>query len=311
MNPPSLITLSNIIIDDIVLWDGRTLMATPGGAGTHALVGMRVWVNPDEPLGIGAWVGPDFDADQRKVMTQLAADLGGLLTRADPSARAWQIIEQDDRRHEIFRTDLGVFARNMPNPLELPARYWAARGMHLMGNNSVLEFSETVAAIKRLAPQAVLVAEPSPEQVSAPLVAYQHLLPNLSVFSPDIDHARRLTGQSDPHAIVQALLDAGAPSVALRMGAQGSLVCERSGAAWHIPAVPPKAIVDVTGAGNAYCGGMTVALAGGLPIVEASLRAAVSASFALEQFGPPHIDAAQPHERDRRMAWARAHARMA
>ena len=40
---PEYVTFSNIIIDDIVLWDGSTHMSVLGGSGTHALIGMRVW----------------------------------------------------------------------------------------------------------------------------------------------------------------------------------------------------------------------------------------------------------------------------
>ena len=60
----------------------------------------------------------------------------------------------------------------------------------------------------------------------------------------------------------------------------------RDGQAWHVPAVAEK-IVDVTGAGNAYCGGLLWGVAEALDVRDAALRAAVSASFTLEQFGVP------------------------
>jgi hypothetical protein len=56
---PDYITFSNIIIDDIVLWDGRTYMGTLGGAGTHALIGMRLW---SDRLGFVATIGHDFES---------------------------------------------------------------------------------------------------------------------------------------------------------------------------------------------------------------------------------------------------------
>ena len=51
---PKYVTFSNIIIDDIVLWDGSTHMSVLGGSGTHALIGMRVW---SDRLGFVASVG--------------------------------------------------------------------------------------------------------------------------------------------------------------------------------------------------------------------------------------------------------------
>ena len=69
----------------------------------------------------------------------------------------------------------------------------------------------------------------------------------------------------------------------------------------YVPAVAPRALVDVTGAGNAYCGGFTVSLARGYDAHESALRAAVSASFALEQFGVPHFGPGHEEEVEKRM----------
>jgi len=93
--------------------------------------------------------------------------------------------------------------------------------------------------------------------------------------------------------------------VALRMGAQGSLVATSAGERLRVPAVPAK-IVDVTGAGNAYCGGFLAGIGSGLALAEAAARAAVSASFALEQFGVPSFTAEKRAEAERRLAWAEA-----
>ena len=113
-----------------------------------------------------------------------------------------------------------------------------------------------------------------------------------------------MTKQTDLEDTVQTLLDWGVPIVALRMGADGSLVRTAEGEGWRIPAVPTE-IVDVTGAGDAYCGGFMVGLGEGLSTVEAALRASVSASFALEQFGVPNFDEETVAEAERRLTWAR------
>ena len=97
----------------------------------------------------------------------------------------------------------------------------------------------------------------------------------------------------------------GAPVVALRMGANGSLVKTKEGEMWRLTAVPPTHLVDVTGAGNSYLGGFLTGLGDGLSPFEASLRAAVSASFALEQLGLPAWSAPPADEVARRLGWAR------
>jgi sugar/nucleoside kinase (ribokinase family) len=91
------------------------------------------------------------------------------------------------------------------------------------------------------------------------------------------------------------------------MGATGSILGTSSGERWQIPAVPAR-IVDVTGAGNAYCGGLVVGLAQRDSYFEAALRGAVSGSFAIEQFGIPAFNAASPAEASARLNWARRNA---
>ena len=86
---PHYFSFSNIIIDDIVLWDGRTFMGTLGGSGTHALVGMRVW---SDRLGFVASVGPDFQAEHWAQLKRMGLDLRGVIKRPHyHTARAWQL----------------------------------------------------------------------------------------------------------------------------------------------------------------------------------------------------------------------------
>jgi sugar/nucleoside kinase (ribokinase family) len=130
------------------------------------------------------------------------------------------------------------------------------------------------------------------------------MLERIDLATPDRDEARQMTGQENVSDMVETLLEWGAPAVALRMGARGSYVGTADGVRLNVPAVPTT-IVDTTGAGDAYCGGLMVALGEGLNIAEAGARAAVSASFAIEQFGVPTFDENTPAEAQRRLAWAR------
>lgn len=294
------VTFSNLIVDDIVLSDGTTFMNTLGGSGTHALVGMRVW-NSD--LGFMATVGRDLDLMHRAALERFGIDLEGMIVREGyRTARAWQLFEPEDLRVEIFRTDIDNFRQNEPKLAELPESYRGAKGFHIQWG-TLPEVAELVDGLRAMNPAVALVMEPTyvhSEQVHL----FQLILPQLALFSPDATDGLTITGRSDPREMISALLELGAPRVALRMGARGSLVGTREGEWWRIPAIPTQ-IVDVTGAGNAYCGGFLTGLGDGLDTLEAALRAAVSASFAIEQFGLPMWAAGQPEAAARRLAWAR------
>lgn len=305
MPMPNYITFSNIIIDDIVLWNGTTYMGTLGGAGTHALIGMRVW---SESLGYAAVVGSDFEDEPRQQLAKLDIDLRGVREEAEcKTARAWQILEKDDRRIEVFRTTIEDFFRFTPQLDQLPPDYVQAKGVHLMWGQTFDELLGLIGQWRELNPSVRFVWEPALEFLNGTAEEFGQLFRELSLVSPDLEQAQSMTALDNPVDMAKDLLTWGAPIVAIRMGADGSIVATDQGECWQIPAVPPSRLTDVTGAGNAYCGGFLVGLVEGLSPLEAALHGAVSASFALEQFGVPVFDAETDKEAERRLAWAKNH----
>jgi sugar/nucleoside kinase (ribokinase family) len=298
---PDFVAYSGLIIDDIVLPDGRTFFNTLGGSATHALVGMRAW---SDSLGYFAAVGDDFDPKHRAMLQAMGVDLRGLIVRhGHRTARAWQLFEPDERRVEVFRTDIEDFYQIEPGLDEMPRAYLAARGFHIHHGT----LADTIVAMTRLRavnPTATIVWEPTPLQHSGAEADFRAALALCDLVSPDLGEARAITGQQSADAAVETLLAWGAPIVALRLGAQGSRVATADGASYLIPAVPAT-VVDTTGAGDAYCGGFLVALANGEDIAEAGAWAAVSASFAIEQFGVPVFTEHTRAEAERRLGWAR------
>ncbi|HEY3228958.1 MAG TPA: PfkB family carbohydrate kinase [Roseiflexaceae bacterium] len=297
---PDYVTCSNLIIDDIVLADGRSFMNTLGGAGTHALVGMRVW---SAQLGFIGTVGADFDPQHREILEGLGIDLRGLVERPGyRTARAWQLFEPDERRVEVFRTNEEEFNRLKPQFADIPADYLTAKGFHLQWG-TFAELIDLVARLRAVNPPICLVWEPPLTLHTVPPAEIQALLAQIDLFSPDLGEAQALTGERAPERALAMLQEWSTGLVALRMGAQGSFVATAAGERYHVPAVP-TIIVDITGAGNAYCGGFLTGLGAGLGVVEAAARAAVSASFALEQFGVPLFTPEKDAEAERRLAWA-------
>jgi sugar/nucleoside kinase (ribokinase family) len=304
---PEFVTISSLIIDDIVLADGRSFMNTLGGGGTHTLVGMRPW---SEALGFVAYSGDDLDPQHRSFLEAMGVDLRGVVLRPDQrTARAWQLFELDERRIEIFRTSIADFDRLKPRFAEIPPDYLQARGFHLQWG-APAELAQLIAQLRAANPAVRIICEPALDHLDGMLDVYRPVLTQVDLFSPDRDEARALTGTDDIAAIFDCLLDSGARMVALRMGAIGSLVGSAAGEFYRVPAVPPAAVVDVTGAGNAYCGGFIAGLGRGDEPGWAAARAAASASFAIEQIGVPHFDSEKLAEAERRLSWALARIEM-
>jgi sugar/nucleoside kinase (ribokinase family) len=109
--------------------------------------------------------------------------------------------------------------------------------------------------------------------------------------------------------LARRLLEGGVKSaVVVRMGARGCLVATRKGMI-RLPAVygpdpgedPEQGsagakVVDPTGGGNTFIGGMGVGLVRGKGPVYAAAMGSVAASFAIEQMGLPTIERGQNGE---------------
>lgn len=300
------VALGNIVIDDIVLYDGTTMMGMLGGASPHALVGARVWA---DGLGIVAMVGDDFADAQRVQLERLGIDLRGVVPRPQtPTARSWQLIEADSRRTEVFRTSLPNFLRDSAQFEHIPADYLQAKGIHLYWAPSPEEAPDLLRRLRAVNPSMCLVWEPGFQWHRSRPGELTAAMPLADLVSPDDTMALAMTGQATVEAALATYLDWGARLVAIRMAAAGSLVGDAAGQRWRIPAVPTQ-VVDATGAGNAYCGGFMVGLAEGLSPLEAALRATVSASFALEQFGLAPLIERPTAAAQARLAWARERVR--
>lgn len=283
--PVAYVSVSNVIIDDIVLWDGRTAMATLGGSGTHAVAGMRWW--HAGPLGLSAYVGADLPVSMRQALEQLGVDPAGWV--AQPGAvtpRAWQLFEKDGLRTEVFRTSLPEFRALSRTAIQLPPSYWRARGFHVIWGATLAEATAFLQQLRTVNAQARIVLEPLEDWFAEAEAAWRPLLANVDAFVLNWVEGRKLSGLEKPERIADWLQALGAAQIVIGLGAQGALVKAKDGGAWRIAAVPVQ-VVDETGAGNALCGGLLTGLGEGLGWVPAVQRGMVSASFAIEQFGAP------------------------
>lgn len=284
-----------IIIDDVVFPDGATAMGVLGGAGLYAAVGMRLWTSD---VTLISAVGADFDPASLQVH---GLNGSGLQPTAFPTPRAWQLFEEDGRRTQIFRVPHeAVHEQLVKAPLSWPLPA-SVEAVHYMLRGSPDEEK----MVRSLARQGVrLSAEPIVDAASTPQEREVMLrcLPHFELFSPDEEGAALLVGERPRLEQVRRLAALGPLLVALRQGAAGSLVYEReTDMAWRVPAAPAT-VVDITGAGNAYCGGLLVGWHGGREIAQAAAMAAVGAAMTIEQIGPPRVDAAAMATAQERLA---------
>ena len=85
-------------------------------------------------------------------------------------------------------------------------------------------------------------------------------------------------------AAASALLARGVRNIIITLGAQGALI-KNSALTLHIPAINAGLVIETTGAGDAFNGGLATALAEGMALVEAVKFAIIVAGISVTRPG--------------------------
>lgn len=254
-------------------------MGCLGGGSVHAVMGMRVW---SENVGLIGNIGNDFPPDLMEKLTAIM-DVRGLAKHDVPTARAWQLFEIDGTRTEIFRTDFDEFLKMETEMNDISVEFENLQGVHLLAK--IDDIPSWLQYFKDRGDPLILWEPWALDCKKENLPKLIDILPEIDCLSPNLDEARSFLGKQDVDDLLDEFLELGARKVAIREGADGSDYADVEGNRIKVPAVWVEELVDQTGAGNAYCGGLVVGLATRKEPRDALCCAAVSASFPLEQFG--------------------------
>lgn len=259
-------------------------MGVLGGGGMYAVAGMRMW---SEDVGMLSHVGADFDSS---MLAKLDLQTSMLRIMGQQTQRAWQLFEHDGHRTQIPRIPLDPWANQLAYPADFVAllRAHGVRAVHILSRGLLHD----PALVAQIAAAGVRISlEPIIEEGmdSAQRDRVLECLPFVEIFSPGLGELRVLLGDQPQSQALVNLAERGPAIVALRRGAAGSLIYHHPSRRYlHVPAAPAN-VIDVTGAGNAYVGGLLVGWCETGKLEMAAASAAVSAALMLEQIGPPTI----------------------
>ncbi|KAH6629531.1 Ribokinase-like protein [Boeremia exigua] len=304
-------TLGMFIIDEIEFAPPKPpVKDIVGGAGSYSALGARIFSPPPQSRSVG-WIvdcGSDFPAELRDY---IASWESGALVRETPdrlTTRGWN--GYGDNEHRAFRyltPKLRVTHEDVKDTDLLWAKSFhlicsPARCIELVKN--ILEL-RVVASPTTERPQFIWEPVPdlcTPGEFENCLEALKHV----DVVSPNHGELGGFFGEStdaEQHVnfrLIESLceqwLDSGigpngSGGIVLRSGKDGCLVARRGSQKW-LPAYHQNSekVVDPTGGGNGFLGGLAVGLVrnGGVAeLEEAAAWGAVSASLAIEQVGMP------------------------
>ena len=132
----------------------------------------------------------------------------------------------------------------------------------------------------------------------------KHLIKRVDLFCINFNEAIALSGQSgsDINEMSKAILDLGPKSLIIKDGGKGSYFFD-SNNQFSIKAYPVKEVIDTTGAGDAYIGGLLMGKMNGMSILDSMKIGAVTASFCIEGIGVDGLLKITSDEFDKRLDW--------
>ena len=296
---PRVIVVGNLTIDDVVLPDGTTQMASVGGNSLYTALGVRLW---QPRVGLVTRRGEDFPRDHVAMLHSLGIVTDGVVDIPGPTVRNWVIYETDGDRHWIYRTPRERSREVAVQPGDLPIKWLEVEPSPVVHVTAMpLDAAEAiVATVRRISPHAIITLDTHEDYIVDYRQRLRTLAAQVYAFLPSRSELADLVGYNDPHRALTSLSTLPTPVIVVKMGAEGVLVWDKAKGTLYEVGVARGPVVDVTGAGDAFCGGFAAGLSLGYSPVESAQRGAISASYAVAGFSSmqlAHIDPTQAQTR--------------
>jgi sugar/nucleoside kinase (ribokinase family) len=305
------VTGGGLRIDYLITQDGRAQVGLPGGNALFAAVGAAIWHD-----GVGLWarLGENYPQSWLDHLAQRGLGTAGLV-RVDgyQDHRTFFAYTPDGRRDDTnpaahfarigqpLPPELRGYIHSTPSqdnpdvyeplalrPEDWPVAYEGVTAVHLSPHS--LATHRTLPAALRQRGVGCLTLDPGERYMVPALRPYlPQFLPLLDAFLPSDQEIHSLFGEDTScEAAAEQLAEMGARLVVVKRGADGVLLREENGRFTHLrPYHQPgdARVIDVTGAGDAFCGGFLVGLAQSKNPILAAKMGLVSASFVVEGYG--------------------------
>ena len=265
--------VGNLTIDDVVRADGSTHMATLGGNSVHTATAVVV---AGASAALVARRGEDFPAEALRLLTAGGVDVSAVVDIPGPTVRNWVVYEADGRRRWLYRTPPERSAQVAPEPVDLDPSLLARATVVHVAAMPLANAEAVVTHLRTYAPHALITLDTHESWAAAVAPRILALARQVDLFVPSVEELTELTGASGPVDGLAALAEEGVPTAVVKAGAAGAYVREADGTVRHVHALATT-VVDPTGAGDAFCGGLAAGLARGLaPVAAVALGAAVA-----------------------------------
>lgn len=281
-----LIVTGTIGIDTVETPHG-TANAVLGGSCTYFAAAASFFTQ----VRIVAAVGGDFDDSHRQTFTRFPnVCVEGLELRKESKTFAWGgRYSQDMNVRETLYTHLGVVGERPPVPPEV---YRDSRFVFLANTHPAVQRD----LLSHFPEHKLAVADTMDLWIDTAKPELLSLMREIDGLVLNDQEATQLTGKRNPITAGKFILDHGPTFAIIKKGEHGCILVHKEGIA-ALPGYPTEKVIDPTGAGDSFAGGMMGHIAAKHPIgskmtdiahmgaIQESLAyGTVIASFTIEDF---------------------------
>jgi len=282
---------------------GLDTLETPAGKREQVIGGSAIYFSYAAsfftPVRLVGVVGEDHPKHLFKVFEGQEVDTGGIEIRKGSKTFRWHGSYVKDMNEAVtVEVDLNVLAERAP---KIPQNFLDSKYVFLANTHPVLQ-QEMLASLK--APRLV-VADTMNLWIQTQREELVKLLGKIHGLVLNDGEARLLTEERNLITAARQVLKMGPKFVVIKKGEHGCLLVSDRGA-FVLPAYPTEQVVDPTGAGDSFAGGMMGYLAtqGGITSAATLKRAlaygTVVASFTIADFSLEGIQRANRDQIDDR-----------
>jgi cytidine kinase len=249
-----------------------------GGSASHAAVAASFFA----PVRLVGVVGEDFPKAYLKLYRKHKIDLEGLQIAPGKTFHWSGEYEVNMNNRRTLATELGVFETFTP---QLPDSCKNSEFVLLANISPGLQHH----VLDQMRRPKLVVADTMDLWLNIALPDLLKLLPRVDGFVLNESEARQLTQEDNLFRAARKIRRLGPKFVIIKKGEHGAILSSRQGL-FLAPAYPLEKVVDPTGAGDSFVGGMMGYLATAKGPVEKNLRKAmiygsIVASYCCEGFG--------------------------
>ena len=294
--PAPLLIVGSIAFDDLDMPTGEHRDVLGGAATYSSLAAALVSGGGVRVVGV---VGSDFPEAHLEGLRSRGIDTAGVERARGKTFRWHGRYSSDLTSRTSLDTQLNVFADFSP---KIPAAYRGSP-LVLLGN---IHPRLQLDVLEQVQKPRLVVADTMNFWIEGEPAALAQMLSRIDLLVINDEEARQLSGT---HNLVRAAADIrkrGPSMLIVKRGEFGALLFDEAGT-FFVPAYPLEEVLDPTGAGDSFAGGLLGYLAARGDVTPASLRKAMYfasslGSFCVEGIGPSRLLTLQRAELAARIA---------